>query len=297
MKGKFRGGNNLLGSALLEVLMKKMVALLLIVGLSMVAAMFGGLGDRLILWPQAGKINVNGATRTELPQREGKGLLEVWMAGAPEASAHAFVLRFYGNADRADRWIASEAASFGPAPVRFWGVNYPGYGGSTGPATLAAVAKAALLAYDALAQIAHGRPIYIFGTSLGTTAALHVAAERSVAGLVLQNPPALKQLVLGSYGWWNLWLLAGPVAWRLPRELDSLVNAHRSSCPAIFLLAERDTVVPPRYQRQVVAAYVGKKTVIVQRGADHNTPLTDTEHHAYHQAVEELWRKPTVTKE
>jgi pimeloyl-ACP methyl ester carboxylesterase len=153
-------------------------------------------------------------------------------------------------------------------------MNYPGFGGSTGPARLKRVGPAALTAFDALQHEANGKPIVIFAASLGTTAALHVAANRPVAGLVLHNPPALRQIVLQHFGWWNLWLLAGPVAAQIPSDLDSVRNAKAITKPAIFLLAENDEVVPPRFQRMVVDAYAGEKRAITLRGAHHNDPLT-----------------------
>ena len=249
---------------------------------------FGRIGDRLILWPQTDPVDAHGAVRRALPFAG--GTLEVWIAGP--ADADAFVLRFYGNADRAERWTAGEAASLSERRVQVWGVNYPGYGGSSGPATLRRIADASLVAFDALAREAAGRPIYAFGTSLGTAAALHVAATRPIAGLVLQNPPALRQLILGEHGWWNLWLLAGPIALELPRALDSVANAARVRCPALFVLADRDEVVPHKYHLQVANAFAGEKVVLIQHGAGHNTPLSMDDQKAFHQAVDALLAKP-----
>ena len=116
----------------------------------------------------------------------------------------------------------------------------------------------------------NGRPIVLFGASLGATAALHVAAHRPVARLILHNPPPLRQMILRQFGWWNLWLLAGPVALQIPRDLDSVSNAKANSCARDLLLAEKDEVVAPRFHRLVVDAYAGEKRVISLRGAYHN---------------------------
>ena len=238
--------------------------------------LFGHLPDHFILFPTANRIDPKGALRKAIPFE--KGELELSTAtsklaqkdGAPEV----YVLRFYGNADRAERWVAAEADSWNERSIAIWGMNYPGFGGSTGPARLKRVGPAALTAFDALQHEANGKPIVIFAASFGTTAALHVAANRAVAGLVLHNPPALRQIVLQHFGWWNLWLLAGPVAAQIPSDLDSIRNAKTITKPAIFLLAENDEVVPPRFQRMVVDSYAGEKRVITLRGARHNDPLT-----------------------
>jgi hypothetical protein len=80
-------------------------------------------------------------------------------------------------------------------------------------------------------------------------------------------------MILRQFGWWNLWLLAGPVALQIPRDLDNIANGKRAHAPAIFLLADQDEVVAPRFQKLVVDAYAGEKRVIVLRGAYHNTPI------------------------
>jgi pimeloyl-ACP methyl ester carboxylesterase len=247
---------------------------------------FGHLGDRLLLWPTTHAEDAHGAEELRLPF--GAGQLQVFRAKSSSAEPQAFVLRFYGNADRAERWVSGEAAAWPARAIEFWGVNYPGFGASTGPARLQGIADGALATYDALRRIAGKRPIYVFGTSLGTTAALHVAAEREVAGLVLQNPPALRQLIVGDHGWWNLWLLAYPISWQIPAALDSVANARRIHSPSVFVLADHDEVVRPKYQHLVVDAYAGPKTVLIQEGAQHNTPMSPEFARQVRAAVEHL---------
>ena len=237
--------------------------------------LFGRLPDRLILFPTTGSVETHGAVRKAIPFND--GTLEIWTAQSRSARAKGrtdlFVLRFYGNADRADRWPMLEAEMWNGRAVEVWGMNYPGFGGSTGPARLSLIASAGLAAFDELQRHANGKPIVLFGASIGTTPALHIAAHRNVAGLILHNPPALRQMILRQFGLWNLWLLAGPVALQIPRELDSIENAKRVRVPAIFLLAEKDEIVAPRWHRLVVDAYAGEKRVIALHGAHHNDPI------------------------
>jgi hypothetical protein len=117
---------------------------------------------------------------------------------------------------------------------------------------------------------------------------LHIAAHREVAGLILHNPPALRQIILRQHGWWNLWLLAGPFARKIPAELDSIANARTVRVPAIFLLAEKDEVVAPRFQQLVVNAYAGEKRVIPLLGAGHNSPLERAGLAQFHSALDWL---------
>lgn len=241
----------------------------------LVVIFFGHLPDHLILFPTRAPIDAGGAVRKTVPFETAE--VEVWTAQSRRAHeqgvADVFVLRFYGNADRADRWAAAEAEMWNDRVIEIWGMNYPGFGGSTGPARLSKIGPAALAAFDELKRHARDRPIVPFGASIGATAALHVAAQRHVAGLILHNPPPLREMILRQFGWWNLWLLAGPVALQIPRNLDSIQNARTIRAPAIFLLAEKDEVVAPRFHRLVVNAYAGEKRVIALQGAYHNDPI------------------------
>ena len=252
--------------------------LLVVLLVYFVVMFFGHLPDHLILFPTRAPIDAGSAARKTVPFQNGE--LEVWTAKSHRAQhqrrADIFILRFYGNADRADRWAAAEADMWNDRAVEIWGMNYPGFGGSTGPARLSRIGPAALATFDELKRHADDRPIVAFGTSIGATAALHVTAQRAVAGLILHNPVPLRQIILLRFGWWNLWLLAGPVALQIPRDLDSIANAKAIRAPAIFLLAEKDEVVPPRYHRLVVNAYAGEKRVIQLPGAYHNDPIEST---------------------
>jgi len=238
---------------------------------------FGHLADHLILFPTRTPINVGAAVRKTIPFENGE--LEIWRAQSRRAQqqgrADLFILRFYGNADRADRWAAMEAEMWHDRAVEIWGMNYPGFGGSTGPARLGRIGPAAVAAFDALRREAGDAPIVAYGASIGVTAALHVAASRptEIAGLILHNPAPLRQVVLRQFGWWNLWLLAGPIALQIPRDLDCIANAKATDVPAIFLLAQKDEIVAPRFHRLVVQAYAGEKRIIELPGAFHNDPI------------------------
>ena len=187
------------------------------------------LPDRLVLFPTTDRIDAGQlcASRFHSKAANWKSgrLLPSWLSSADNPGV--YVLRFYGNADRADRWVAAEAEMWNNRAVEVWGMNYPGFGGSTGPARLKRLGPAALAAFDALKRTAGDRPIFVFGASLGTTTALHVAAHRQVAGLILHNPPALRQIILRQFGWWNLWLLAGPLAQKLPADLGRVPKSQK----------------------------------------------------------------------
>jgi hypothetical protein len=256
---------------------------------------FGHLPDHLILFPTRAPIEAHGAIRRSIPFQN--GALEVWTAQSQRARQQGrtdiFILRFYGNADRADRWAAAEAEMWNERAVEIWGMNYPGFGGSSGPPRLSQIGPAALATFDELKHYAGDRPIVPFGASIGATAALHVSAQRPVAGVILHNPVPLREMILRRFGWWNLWLLAGPIALQLPRDLDSVTNAKAIHAPGIFLLSERDEVVPSHYHKLVADAYAGEKRVIALHGAFHNDPIEGAALADLNDALGWLLGKPT----
>jgi len=237
--------------------------------------MIFGCADNLLLYPRREPVGTRGLTRLEVAA-PGGGIVEVWTArtAAADQPVEAYVLHFIGNASRGEYEAQGLAEDWTGHSVEIWSVNYPGYGQSTGPARLRSISPAALAVYDELAKRAGSTPIILSGRSLGTTAALYLAAHRPAAGIVLQNPPPLQRLILQAHGWWNLWLIAGPVALEVPADLNALRNAPNAKMPALFVLAEKDTVVPPRYQHMVVEAYSGPKKIVTVTGADHNDDVS-----------------------
>lgn len=255
-------------------------------------AAFGGCADKLILHPSTNPIDARGAIRLEIP-RPGGGMIEVWDARSPGAQGQipdAFVLEFTGNQTRAEQIAIYVASRWGDHAIESWTVNYPGYGESTGPAQLGAIPPTALAAFDAISKRAEGRPIIVCGNSLGTTAALYVASNRNVAGLILQNPPPLQQVILGRFGWWNLWLGAGPVALQIPHSLDSIANAGRCHEPALIFSSQHDDFIPPAYHRKVIDAYAGPKRIILLDGG-HNGAADQSDE--FRGALDWLWAAAT----
>src|SRR6266446_3993481 len=72
------------------------------------------LPDQLILFPTIQRIDAHGATRQTIPFQNGE--LEIWAARSRLAQERnqvdSYVLRFYGNADRAER-VVLDADAFG----------------------------------------------------------------------------------------------------------------------------------------------------------------------------------------
>lgn len=241
--------------------------------------MLSRLADKLILQPTRHSIDAENKTR-ELVDFNG-GHLEIWReSNQPDAPLRAdgttepdlFVLKFPGTGGRAERGSAHPADVWSDIRAEAWTVNPPGYGGSSGPATIQCFPEMARTVYERLRRVADGRPIVVAGNSLGNISALSVAAKCRVDAMLLRNPPPLRELIIGKHGRWSLGL-ARFIARQVPGELCSITNASQAGCPAVFVMSAQDRMVPPLYQQQVIDAHVGEHRVLVLPEADHATPI------------------------
>ncbi|MCP4193622.1 MAG: alpha/beta hydrolase [Planctomycetaceae bacterium] len=245
------------------------------------------IADRLILRPSQHSISTTEKSRQMLPF--GRGSIETWIqrvgTNRPE-EIDVFVLKFSGTAGRAERATYHPLDYWTNLRAELWSVNPPGYGGSSGTASLKTLADAARCVYAEIKAIAADRPIVIMGNSLGTVSALYLASQFDVAGLILRNPPPLRQLIMGRHGWWNLWLGSTIISRKVPLQLCSIQNAQACRCPAVFLSSRQDETVPAIYQDKVIQAYGGPSRIVKLKEADHATSLNLVEQREYSQNLE-----------
>jgi pimeloyl-ACP methyl ester carboxylesterase len=250
----------------------------------------GCLCDGLILHPTTDPITPKDAQAMEFARRDGgtTDAFAAWSPGCGGCQPEAYVLCFTGNGTRAETVAAALAERWQNRPVEVIVVNYPGYGQSSGPASMSAIPPMALDAFDATSKLAAGKPVVVAGHSLGCTAALYVAANRSVSAVILQNPPPLRQIIIEELGWWNLWLLSIPIAMEIPPELDSIANARNCTEPAVLISSVHDHHVPTVFHKMVYHAYAGPHFSLSLDGDHDISPITSPEFPA---ALDWLWNK------
>ena len=90
---------------------------------------------------------------------------------------------------------------------------------------------------------------------------------------------------MGRHSWWNLGWGARMVCRQVPEEMDAVENAKKCRAPALFIESTSDRVVPPKYQRMIVDAYGGPAETFRIEGADHHTPLDESQAEAYVESV------------
>ena len=141
---------------------------------------------------------VRGFAPLSLETPDGETLRAFYHPPAEEGAAS--ILVFHGNAETAAAAIprggSLVAAGFGVLLV-----EYRGYGGSTGTPSEAGLITDGLTAYDYL-RAQGNAPIGILAFSLGTGAALPVAAAREPFAVVLESPPtSLLDIARYRVGW------------------------------------------------------------------------------------------------
>ena len=213
--------------------------------------------NRLFLHPSSDPLPTS-AERVEIEtthrRLDGRPIEGFYREYGVEERPGVFVLAFTGNAGRAERLLdvlPQELSPWREQGMAVLAINYPGFGSmpDPGPATLRRLGVAAEEAYAYAVKRAAGAPVVVYGISMGTTAALHIAAsdsEQPPAALVLDRGPNIPRIVMGRFGWWNLWLAAGPVTLSLPRSVWSRGNARRiDDVPALFVLGNLAPVPAP----------------------------------------------------
>jgi len=174
------------------------------------------------------------------------------------------VLYFGGNAEEVSWMLESVRETPGLGWVL---VDYRGYGASQGSPSEKALVADALQLYDHVAKLpgVDAKRILAFGRSLGSGAAVQLAAQRPLRALVLVSPFESLAAVAKRYYWYL------PVDLMLRHRFDSLALAPAQKAPLLCLIAERDEVIPPVHAERLFEAWGGPKRRVLLQDAGHNS--------------------------
>jgi fermentation-respiration switch protein FrsA (DUF1100 family) len=178
------------------------------------------------------------------------------------------LLYFHGNGgslvDRAERIRRFMAEGWG-----VYMMSYRGYGGSSGTPTEAANVADARLAYGALVlEGVKPEQIILYGESLGSGVAARIAAERPVAGLILEAPyTSIVAIAANTYPFL-------PVGFLLADRYETDKVIKQVKAPVLVLHGERDDVIPVAMGRELARlANEPKRLVTFPRGEHSNIYL------------------------
>lgn len=248
------------------------------------------LANRLILCPSTHTIDPAGKQRIEIPTPHGH--VEAYVDSMNndgigeqrnQGTGDLVILKFPGTAGRAERAGLHPAELFEQFASEVWTINHHGYGQSSGPANILSFPEACDSVMEFIrARKGKQRSYLVTGNSLGSISALYVAARYPVTGMLLRNPVPVHQLISTrpKYAAWNFGM-SSVVANQVPASLDAIENARQASAPCLFVQSERDRVVPPPYQAQIIDNYHAVSSTFVSRGTDHHEPVPENQAEAY----------------
>jgi pimeloyl-ACP methyl ester carboxylesterase len=177
-----------------------------------------------------------------------------------------------------------------PANALFW--DYRGYGRSDGSPSAEAVREDALVVYDSLVARSGVRPeqVIAWGHSMGSFLATHVARERTVGGVVLENPATNVEDWTSHLFPWYLRLFLGVDVDPGLKNDDNLKRVRSMTEPLLVVGGEEDPITAPEMARRLYqeAASEDRALVLVDGGA-HNGLYEDPEvQNAYRSLVERV---------
>ena len=253
--------------------------------------------DRMVLRPSRHAIEFSRQERVILTS--GGRALECFVQRNFRADEppELLILKFPGTAGRAERSTPFPMSMLGDVRIAMWTWNPPGYGRSGGRASLAGIAEAALDYWTQATSLDRGDAtrVWLCGNSLGSVAALHVAASMqpdcASSGIIMRNPPPLLPVVKRIAEKYPLGRWTDPIVRSLSDTMNAMLTAPRTNLPAVFLQSELDTLVPLGDQTQLIDAYAGPRQIVLMEGLEHGDVATDLHEPLIQQSIEWLWQQ------
>jgi uncharacterized protein len=257
--------------------------------------------DRMVLRPSQHAIHVPHQKKVLLPC--GADAVECFVQQTHDDSEQPelLILKFPGTAGRAERSTSFPISMLETKRTAIWTWNPPGYGGSSGQASLSNMPHAASTFWTAVTE-KHAGPntsIWLCGNSLGCATVLHLAAKHAPdpkrAGLILRNPPPLRRVIKRAAKPYPHFGLINPVISELCDSMDTMKTAPRVNLHAVVLQSELDTLVPVDFQNEILECYGGPFRKVLMEGIDHDGLATEQHEPEICNSVRWLWKHTCLT--
>lgn len=180
------------------------------------------------------------------------------------ASNDKVILYFHGNAGSLEEWqfVYRDFDSLG---FNFFIIDYRGYGKSTGNISEAGFYKDAQAAYDfLLARGFTADNIVVYGRSIGSGVAVHLATHQQIAALILESPYiSVEKLAIEKYRYLFPSLY-------LRYRFDNLSKIKAVKAPLLVIHGQRDGLIPFPHGQTLYNTFDGKKQLIAVKDGHHN---------------------------
>jgi uncharacterized protein len=146
------------------------------------------------------------------------------------------VIYYHGNMRNIERY-APHTQLFTAAGYEVWMMDYAGFGKSTGRRTEAGMYADADTVYRLAAQQISADSIIIYGKSIGTGVAAHIAARRPCRRLMLETP--YYSIASMASGWFFMY----PTGWLVKYKFPTCDNLPLVKAPITIFHGTRDGVI------------------------------------------------------
>jgi alpha-beta hydrolase superfamily lysophospholipase len=181
----------------------------------------------------------------------------------PAVPATGVVLYFHGNMRNIERY-APYAGLFTKWGYDVWMIDYPGFGKSTGKASEQRMYDDAMMLYNMAAKQFDADKTIIYGKSLGTGVASHVAARGTCNRLILETPYySMKDLA-------KQYLFLFPVDVLLKYSFPTHENLKKNAAPVTIFHGTKDEVIPYKQSVKLVNEYPSLELVTIKNGRHNN---------------------------
>lgn len=195
----------------------------------------------------------------------------VYAAGADSATG-AWLLDCHGNAGNISSYGRPQwAAWMREQGINVFAFDYRGFGESQGSPTESGLYRDAAAAYRYLTDSV-GIPaerIVIYGHSLGSGVATHLASRVNAAGLILEGAfTAVADRGQELYPWLPVRLLSA-------NDFDSIGRIRGIAMPKLFIHATDDEIIPYAHGQRLYAAAESPKSFVTVIGGHENAFTAD----------------------
>lgn len=208
-------------------------------------------------------VDVSLETAVEIPiQSETGDALLAWWIGPQDGKPVVMFFHGNGSAVYSNHDIYRELSAKGYGVL---GTAYPGYPGSEGTPTEAALVAAAQAQYDYMIdQGVSADNIVFYGTSLGAGVAAQLSKTHKPS-LVIMEAPFTSALDMA-----RTMIKIYPVSLFMKDKFLSERALKGSGIPLLWLHGTNDTIIPHTMGQQLFENYDGPKTPHVIEGGQHN---------------------------
>jgi len=212
---------------------------------------------------------IQAAEQVAIPTFDGLTLQGWFLAAQPELRQDVTpaLIWFPGNMETV-RSISPVLRALRPHGIAVLAVDYRGYGENAGKPTEAAVYRDAesIWSYLTARSDVDSTRIAVYGRSVGSAPALHLAGNRAVRAVVLDSPfTSARDMAAIHYRFLPTMILR--------MELNNIARAAALDVPLLVLHGARDAIAPVRMGRAIAEAGRARQLVVFDEGG-HNDLYT-----------------------